>query len=189
MYKKSKLIHQTEEERIIAGCLARDRTCQAQLYEFYSPKMIIVCYRYAKNKEEAEEILQDGFILVFRCISQFKNEGSFEGWIKRIMINCSLRWYRNQLHLHPVVSLEGSDIDKAGGEEIIMSLAAKELLGLVQRLPAACRIVFNLFVIEGMKHREIAALLNISEGTCKSNLSDAREILKKSIHHIYKIAK
>jgi RNA polymerase sigma-70 factor (ECF subfamily) len=178
-----------DEKRLVYGCKARDRSCQSELYGLFGFRMMVVCLRYAKNKEEAEEILQDGFMRAFRCIDQFKWEGSFEGWVRRIMINCSLRKYRSQIHLYPVLYLEEFPTEPMEDEDITANLTSKELIKLVQQLPPACRMVFNLFVFEGMKHRQIAALLNISEGTSKSNLSDARAILKKSIYRNYEIAK
>jgi RNA polymerase sigma factor (sigma-70 family) len=182
------IISKEDEKRLIAGCKARDRSCQSELYNLFGTKMMILCLRYSKDKEEAEEIIQDGFIRVFRCIDQFKSEGSFEGWIKKIMIHCCLRRYRDQLHLHPVVSLEVVNIDQYEEEDITAYLTSKELLTLIQILPPAARLVFNLFVFDGLKHRQIAELLNISEGTSKSNLSDARAILKKYIYQNYQIA-
>ena len=174
---------------LINRCIAGDRNSQSLLYELYSPKMMIVCLRYAKNREEAEEILQNGFIKVFKFLDQFKHEGSFEGWIRKIMVNCALQKLKNNLHLKPVVSLDTRDYDQSYGNDIIEQINGKELLKLVQTLSPAYRTVFNLYVFEGMKHREIAELLQISEGTSKSNLSDARNILQKKVAISLKVAK
>ena len=174
---------------LIEGCIAGDRSSQFLLYNLYSPKMMIVCLRYAKNREEAEEILQNGFIQVFKFIGQFKHEGSFEGWIRKIMVNCALQKLKNNLHLKPVVSLDTRDYDLYYGNNILEHINGKELLKLVQTLTPAYRTVFNLYVFEGMKHREIAELLQISEGTSKSNLSDARNILQKKVAISLKVAK
>lgn len=137
--------------------------------------------RYAKNKEEAEEILHEGFLKVFTYIKTFKGSGSFEGWIRKIMVNCALLRHRNKSHLHAVIQLEGDRSGATIEPDIISKLEAKELLLLVQSLPAGYRLVFNLYVFEGYKHREIAEALGISEGTSKSNLSDARAILQKAL--------
>ncbi len=166
-----------------------DRNCQSALYAAYAPQMMIVCLRYAKNRQEAEEILQDGFIRAFKFISHFRQEGSLEGWLRKIMVNCSLQKLRSQLNLRPVVSLDSETDSHRDTDDIIEQLNGKELLKLIQSLSPVYRIVFNLYVFEGMKHREIAQLLNISEGTSKSNLSDARAILQKAVYKNLKIAK
>jgi RNA polymerase sigma-70 factor (ECF subfamily) len=137
--------------------------------------------RYAKNREEAEEILHEGFYRVFRYIHQFKNTGSFEGWIRKIMVNSALQRYKYKSHLHPAIHIVSDENDLPDHTDILSDLNAKELIQLVQSLPTACRLIFNLYVFEGFKHREIAKMLGISEGTSKSNLSDARTILKKAL--------
>ena len=137
--------------------------------------------RYAKNREEAEDILLEGFLRVFTYIKKFQGTGSFEGWIRRIMINCALVRYRNKSQLYPVSLLDAEKAGTTAEPDIFSKLDAKELLLLVQSLPAGYRLVFNLYVFEGYKHREIAEALGISEGTSKSNLSDARSILQKAL--------
>jgi RNA polymerase sigma factor (sigma-70 family) len=178
-----------DEQQLITGCLAGNRSSQAELYGLYSPKMMMVCLRYSKSREEAEEILQDGFIKVFKNIQQFRNEGSFEGWIRKIMVNCALQRYRSQLHLHRVVSMDAYGIERPFEQHIESNLTTKELLETVQQLPPGYRMVFNLYVFEGMKHREIAEALKISEGTSKSNLSDARMLLQRALAKNIKLAK
>lgn len=168
-------------KNILAGCIAGNRGCQSNLYNVFSPKMMIVCLRYSKNLEEAEEILQDGFIRVFKFIDQFKNEGSFEGWIRKIMVNCALQKLRSQINLRPVVSLEVDKHDDISEDIIIESISSKEMLNLVQTLSPAYRMVFNLYYFEGYKHREIAKLLGIEEGTSKSNLAQAKRILQNAV--------
>lgn len=145
--------------------------------------------RYMRTREEAEEILQEGFLQVFLKIQQFRGEGSFEGWLRRIMVNTALQRLRSQSPLSKVVTF---DIDAEYGLshfEPIAQLNAKELIALIQSLPYMYRTVFNLYVFEGLKHREIASALGISEGTSKSNLSDARNLLQQSILRINKVAK
>jgi RNA polymerase sigma-70 factor (ECF subfamily) len=151
------------------------------LYDRYGPKMMGVCLRYARNREEAEEILHEGFLRVFTYISTFKGTGSFEGWIRKIMVNCALLRYRNKSQLPPVIRLAQFNYEVVDETDILSNLDAKELLSLVQTLPAGYRLVFNLYVFEGYKHREIAEALGISEGTSKSNLSDARSFLQKAL--------
>lgn len=165
---------------IINGCIARDRNFQTMLYNLFAQKMMGVCLRYARTKEEAEDILQDGFLRVFTYINTFKGRGSLEGWIRKIMVNAALLRYRNKSTLQPVIRLDNSRFDPANETNIASNLDAKELLSLIQTLPAGYRMVFNLYVFEGYKHREIAEALGIAEGTSKSNLSDARNFLQKA---------
>jgi RNA polymerase sigma factor (sigma-70 family) len=167
--------------KLVLDCCREDRSAQSRLYNLLAPKMFVVCLRYSKSREEAEEILQEGFMKVFQSIRQFRFSGSFEGWVKRIMINCALQRFRKKTHLHAIIHIDDASVEPISQEAILSRMGTKELLALVQDLPAAYRLVFNLYVFEGMKHREIAELLGISEGTSKSNLSDARSILKKAI--------
>ncbi|MGQ0738015.1 MAG: RNA polymerase sigma factor [Bacteroidota bacterium] len=169
------------EQLIIKGCVAGDRAFQTKLYDLFAPGMFGVCLRYARSREEAEEILQEGFLRVFTYIKNFRGDGSFEGWMRKIMVNCALQRYRSKSTLQPVIRLDSSGYDAEGETDIASGLDAKELLALVQTLPAGYRIVFNLYVFEGYKHREIAEALGISEGTSKSNLSDARIFLQKAL--------
>ena len=151
--------------------------------------MFVVCLRYSGNREEAEEILQEGFIKVFEFMHQYKFNGSFEGWVRRIMVNCALQKFRSKSKMHAVVTIDTIAVEQAGNEDIISQIGTKELLKLVQQLSPAYRMVFNLYVMEGMKHREIAAHLGISEGTSKSNLSDARAFLQKAVNNSMQLAK
>ena len=170
------------QQHIIKGCIAGDRSAQAQLYNLYARKMMGVCSWYAHNKEEAEEILQDGFMRVFNYIHKFNGTGSFEGWMRRIMVNAALLKYRSKLsHLRPVIEFNPDRHDASDNVSVIERLEVKELVSIVQCLTPAYRMVFSLFVLEGMKHREIAELLGISEGTSKSNLAAARVILQKAL--------
>lgn len=166
---------------LIRGCVAGDRQAQNRLYAQFATRLFVVCQRYASSRSEAEDVLQEGFIRIFTHIAQFKHEGSFEGWMRRIMVNCALQRYAAKSRMAPVVSMQeelhgGSEDNKAHS-----TIGQKELLALVQKLPPTYRMVFNLYVFEGMKHREIAELLGISEGTSKSNLSDARSILQREV--------
>lgn len=174
---------------LIAGCLKKDRTSQRKIYEIYGSRMMTLCLRYSKNREEAEEVMHDGFLQMYRCISQFKNRGSFEGWLRRIMINCALQRYRGKSIHDDQVSLTEDHYLLVGDFNSDIGLNEKEMIRMIQTLPPACRLVFNLYVFEGMKHREIASLLNVTEGTSKSNLYDARSILKKQLGAELKIAR
>jgi RNA polymerase sigma factor (sigma-70 family) len=179
----------TEQQLLINGCIEGKRNFQSILYKLYAPKMMIVCIRYAKNREEAEEIMQNGFIRVFKFINQVKQQGSLEGWIRKIMVNCALQKLKSSVHLKPVVPLDTISFNQNNYCDITEEINGKDLLRLIQTLPPAYRMVFNLYVFEGLKHREIAELLNIAEGTSKSNLYDARNILQRRISKSLKVAK
>ena len=176
-------------DQLIKLCLKGERNSQRQLYELLGPKMLTVCMRYSRNREEAEDTLQEGFIKVFENLRTFRHNGSFEGWVRKIMVNCSLQKFRSKPQLHAIINIDDTTIEFADTENISSQLGTKELLKMVQQLPPACRMVFNLYVFEGMKHREIAEQLGVSEGTSKSNLSDARAILQKAVASNSLIAK
>ncbi len=180
--------HLEKTRQLIKACLEEDRNAQRNLYELFAPKMFGVCLRYAKNREEAEDIMQEGFVQVFKSLQNFKFSGSFEGWIRKIMVYGAIAKYRGKSKLHSVLNIETENIIACGNEEILSRLGKKELLQMVQDLPPAYRMVFNLYVFEGLKHREIAEQLDISEGTSKSNLHDAKLILQRAVSNSMKIA-
>jgi RNA polymerase sigma factor (sigma-70 family) len=166
---------------IISECIAGNPKAQAKLYQQFAPKMFGVCLRYAKDMTEAEDNLQDGFIKVFSNLKAFRNDGSLEGWIRRIMINVSLEKLRKQHLLYPVEDVSVFDTVNFS-DDVIAKISADDLMKLIQQLPPRYRLVFNLYVIEGFSHQEIAEQMLITQGTSKSNLSRAREILKKKVH-------
>ncbi len=167
-------------EDIIQKCQDGNSGAQTALYHLFSAKMYGVCLRYAKDSAEAEDIMQEGFIRVYSKISQFESKGSFEGWMRRIMINTALEKFRKQDRLYPVEEMKVFESTEFV-EETISSITANDLLRIIQELPPRYKMVFNLFAIEGYSHLEIAEMMNISEGTSKSNLSRARVILQKSV--------
>lgn len=165
---------------VISACIAGNRKAQAKLYHHFAPKMFGVCLRYSADAHEAEDNLQDGFIKVFTNLKSFREEGSFEGWVRRIMINVSLEKFRKQNKLFPVEDV--SVYDSANiSDDIVAKISSEDLMNLVQQLPPRYRLVFNLYVFEGLSHEEIAREMSITKGTSKSNLSRAREILKKKV--------
>jgi RNA polymerase sigma factor (sigma-70 family) len=166
-------------DKLILGCENKEPIAQEQLYRLFAGKMFALCLKYSKNKEEAEDNLQDGFIQIFDKISQFKNKGSFEGWMKRIIINTALQKYRDKNVLNVVYDFVDEEEVMVEVEEDDISL--DYLLKLIQELPNQYRLVFNLYVFDGYSHKEISKELKISEGTSKSNLSRARAILKEKI--------
>jgi RNA polymerase sigma-70 factor (ECF subfamily) len=166
-------------EKLIQQCAKNERKAQEELYRLFAGKLFALCLKYSRNKTEAEDNLQDGFITIFNKIKQFKHKGSFEGWMKRIVINTALQKYREKNVLNLVHEEYIRDEAEVEIEEEEMSL--DYLLGLVQSLPNQYRLVFNMYVLDGYSHREVSEELGISEGTSKSNLSRARAILKKKI--------
>jgi len=171
------------DQDFLKACIAGQRQAQEALYAHFSPKMFGICLRYASDYHSAEDILQEGFVKVFKNLDRFRGEGSFEGWLKRIFINTSIEFYRKAVNKRKTIELDS--VYDQGHESIALdSLAAKDLLKLIQKLPTGYRTVFNLYGIEGYAHKEIAALLNISEGTSKSQLARARESIKKMIHNL-----
>ena len=171
-------------EQLIYDCIAGGRQAQNRLYEYFAPRLFMVCQRYASSRVEAEDILQEGFIRIFTYLKQYKHEGSFEGWMRRIMVNCALQRYGSRAKMAVVIPLTDDQDSGAANNPAPSTLGQKELLALIRKLPPGYGMVFNLYVFEGLKHREIAALLGISEGTSKSNLSDARTILQKEIQKL-----
>lgn len=173
-------IYRAKEEELLKGCLKRDRSAQKRLYETYSSKMYGLCYRYVKDSMEAEDILVTAFMKVFDKIEQFKNEGSFEGWIRRIVVNEALTHLRRNRSMYLETELEQADrepdYNKLGDH-----LEAEDLMNMIQELPTGYRIVFNLYAIDGYSHKEIAEQLGISENTSKSQLSRARTYLQKML--------
>ncbi|MBF6641517.1 sigma-70 family RNA polymerase sigma factor [Flavobacterium sp. J49] len=164
--------------QLINDCKNNNRKAQEQLYRIYSPKLFAVCLKYSRNYTEAQDNLQDGFLLIFNKIEQFSFKGSFEGWLKRVMVNNVLQQYRNQTFL----SLVNEDVAEDYEVEIEDDQISMDyLLKIIQELPDRYRLVFNLYVIDGFSHAEIAEMLTINIGTSKSNLARARMILKEKI--------
>ena len=173
-------------KNIVEACASGDLRAQEKLYRMLAPKMYGVCLRYAKDATEAEDNLQDGFFKVFTNIKSFRHEGSFEGWVRRIMVNISLEKYRKQNVLHPVEDVSVYD-NQHISEDILDKISAKELIEVIQQLPPRYRMVFNLFVIEGLTHQQISEEMQITVGTSKSNLARARNILKRKVTELYKV--
>jgi RNA polymerase sigma-70 factor (ECF subfamily) len=169
-------------KKIIKGCLAGDRRDQELLYRRHASKLFAVCMQYSGNDEEARDILQEGFIKIFENLANYKHEGSFEGWIRRIVVNTALEKFRSKHNLFRIDDIDTISEPEANPDtEDYAGLEAVDLLYIIRELPPKYRMVFNLYAIEGYSHREIGEMLNISEGTSKSNLSRARTILQKKV--------
>ncbi|BAU52281.1 RNA polymerase sigma factor [Mucilaginibacter gotjawali] len=168
-------------EELIKRCKAGERKAQELLYKQFASKMLGVCFRYATDKMEAEDMLQNGFIKVFQKLADYRGEGSFEGWIRRIMVHSSIEYYRKHHKMMQVVDIEEAGSETSSNPLATAKLAAEDLLMLIRQLSPGYRIVFNLYAIEGYSHKEIAAIAGITEGASKSQLSRARSILREQV--------
>ncbi|HEY0029236.1 MAG TPA: sigma-70 family RNA polymerase sigma factor [Bacteroidia bacterium] len=177
------------ETEIIKGCLKNDRASQKILYEHFYSKMLGVCLRYSKSSDEAKDILHEGFLKVFDGLKNFKANGSFEGWIRRIMVNTAIDHLRKNKQNYLIVSTvyaneKASNMaEEISDDDLVLQIDKDEILRAVQELTPAYRTVFNLYVVEEYTHKEIAEMLDISEGTSKSNLSKAKFNLRKNLMH------
>lgn len=180
------------DKKIVEGCIAGKRKAFNMLYKKYSAVMLAVCLRYCKSYEEAEDVLQEGFIKVFNNIGKFRMDGSFEGWIRRIMVNTAINNYHANLKYYYQENVdemeESKDLGTIRNEDVKYNgrLPKEKLMSLIQSLPDGYRMVFNMFAIEGYSHKEIADILEISVNTSKSQLSKARRTLKKQIKELEK---
>jgi len=183
---KNNSIPLTEKE-LIAGCIREDRICQQELFRLYAGKMLTVCSRYARHHLEAEDLLQDAFIKVFDNISKFQGKGSFEGWIRRIVINTALKNYKKSSFQKELIGIEDYH-ESAFDPDILSVMHAEEIMNLIAKLPEGYRLVVNLYVVEGYSHKEIAKSLGIQESTSRSQLVKARKMLQEQIIKLQKIA-
>jgi RNA polymerase sigma factor (sigma-70 family) len=168
--------------KIIKGCLAGNRRDQELLYRRFVGKLYAVSLQYSGNDEEARDILQEGFIKIFGNLGQYKNEGSFEGWMRRVIVNTALEKFRNKHNLYRVDDIDSIiELESEPDNDDYADLQACDLLKLIRQLPPKYRMVFTLYAIEGYSHKEVSEMMHISEGTSKSNLSRARFILQKKI--------
>ncbi|MDO6759797.1 sigma-70 family RNA polymerase sigma factor [Tamlana sp. 2_MG-2023] len=165
-------------ELLIENCKANNTKAQGELYKLFSSKLFAISLKYSRNRAEAEDNLQDAFLTIFKKIGQYKNKGSFEGWLKRITVNTALQRYRTEkvFDLVNENAIEDVEIEIEDDE-----VSIDYLLKIIQELPDRYRLVFNLYVLDGYSHKEIAKLLDINVGTSKSNLARARMILKSTI--------
>lgn len=176
-----KLSRKVAVDDLLEGCRRGERRTQEMLYKLMASKMLGVCMRYAKDRYEGEDMLQMGFVKVFQKLGEFRGEGSFEGWIRRIMVNTAIETYRKNQKMLNVVDLdEVHDMPQHTFD--MQGLEIKDLLTLIRHLSNGYRMVFNLYAIEGYSHKEIAELLGITEGASKSQLSRARAILKEKLN-------
>ena len=173
-----------DEKKIIKQCIAGNHSAQKVLYHHFSKKLYGICLRYAPNPEDAQDILQDGFLKIYSKLETFKHQGSFEGWLRRIISNTAIEHYRKKVDLKDI-----EDIESSAAFSIIddQNLEVQDILEIIQQMPNGYRMVFNMYGIEGYSHAEIAAKLNISEGTSKSQLARARAHIQKKLEQKNKI--
>ncbi|MFN3555183.1 MAG: RNA polymerase sigma factor [Bacteroidales bacterium] len=166
-------------DHIILGCQKNQRQSQAELYKMFSSRMYAVCLRYTSSRDDAQDVLQEGFVKIFENIANFKAQGSFEGWMKRIFVNLALDKFRSRISM---LSLDEFTEEEAHNQPSALdNMSEKEILEVVRQLPDQYRLVFNLYVMEGHSHQEIASMLGISESTSRSNLARAKLILKNKL--------
>ena len=173
-----------DEQELILGCIAARPKAQKALFDIYAPKLYVVCLRYLKDQMRAQDVLQDTFVKIFANISNYKSEGAFEGWLKKIAVNTCLDQLRKDKKLLTDVSIDDVSHKLSSESFSAEKLMADDLLKLVQALPDGYRTVFNLFAIEGYSHQEIAAQLGVSESTSKTQYLRARAYLKDRIENI-----
>lgn len=172
-----------EDQKLVAACLRNERQAQKELYDRFAPKMLGVCSRYANSKEEAEDILIEGFSKIFSSLKDFHFESSLHTWMQKIMLNSAISYFRmhhkhhHQLPMDDVFESEWKQEQKLPSDKMMEN----DLLALIQRMPETYRMIFNLFVVEGLSHKEIAETLGIQESTSRSQLVRAKNWLKERI--------
>ncbi len=180
-------------EELIAGCLRKDRRSQQRMYEIFYGKMLAICMRYTKNVDQAQDLVQEGFIKVFDNLGKYKHDGSFEGWVRRIFVNNAIDSFRRKKHDHilpdsdlQLINLADDTDEHAFFEEQLQEIRPEDVMVAMQQLTPAYQMVFNLYVMENMSHQDIADKLGINVGTSKSNLSKARVNMKKILAKQFK---
>lgn len=174
-----KVININNVSHLINECLQNNRQAQKVVYEKYAPKMLSLCVYYINDLQQSEDVMLNGFFKVFTKLHQYSNKGSFEGWIRKIMVYECISYLRKKNHLVFTDNIE--IFEPVVENEIELTIGADNLQNYINKLPEGCKIVFNMFVIEGYKHAEIAEILNVSIGTTKTQLSRARKALKEMV--------
>ena len=171
---------QLSDEVLLEGCIEGKRSMQEALYRKFSPVMFAICLRYAVDRPQAEDIMQEGFVKVYSHVKQFRREGSFEGWMKRIFVNTAIEWLRKNQQMNQMLDVDTTPMTRVQSDDF-HHLSAKDLMAFIQSLAPGYRTVFNLYAIEGFSHKEIGEMLGISEGTSKSQFARARYMLEKMV--------
>ncbi len=173
-------------DQIVEGCLRNERLAQKRLYDLYAGRMAAVCQRYVGDKDDALDLMHDGFVKVFTNLGQYNGNGSFEAWMRKIFVNVSLERLRKNDALRGSEDVNGETFQMDNGDEsVIEKMSAAEIMQLISELPVGFRTVFNMYAIEGYSHQEIAARLGINEVTSRSQFSRARAVLQEKIRQLY----
>lgn len=174
----------TDERRLIEACIRNERTAQRQLYELFAGKFYAIAVRYMKDKDDAADVMQDAFVKIFKYVNTFRFDCPFEAWARRIVINTALKALQKKKRMG--YQIDANEMTNQLSEKAvdISNMALEQLMSLVHELPDGCQAIFNLYAIEGYKHHEIADLLNISEGTSKSQYSRAKQLLQQKLADI-----
>jgi RNA polymerase sigma factor (sigma-70 family) len=167
------------EEAIFQGCLKNDAAAQRELYNRYSPKMLAVCYRFGHNREDAEDMLQEGFIKVFSQLHTFQNKGAFEGWIRKIIVHTCINNLKKNKRFNESVDLVYASAIQTREESVPSIVQAKQIVECIRMLPIGYRTVLNLYAIEGYSHKEISEMLDIEESTSRSQYTRAKQMLEE----------
>lgn len=174
-----------QDAQLVRSCIAGDLTSQRALYETYKRPLFRLCMRYASSREDAEDFLQDGFIKIYKDLKQYRHEGPLGAWMRKVMVNTILQHFRKQKNLIAQVDVATLSEQYQQDERITSGLDAEILTNYIQQLPAGYRVVFNMYVVEGYPHKEIAKKLGISIGTSKSQLSKAKAMLRTQLKHVF----
>lgn len=167
------------EQEILQGCINNHTAAQQQLYDAYNAKMLALCYRYARNKDDAEDMLQEGFIKVFTQIKQYRGEGALEGWVRRIMVHTCINNLKKNKKFNESVDIIHAQVLKSNSDDIPSVMQAKQIIDCIRLLPLGYRTVLNLYAIEGLSHKEIGQLLDIEESTSRSQYTRAKVMLQQ----------
>lgn len=170
-----------DDESLIAGCIKGNQIAQKTLFDSFSPKFFALCLRYMKSTDDAEDVLQEGMVKIFTKLPEYKGKGSFEGWMRRIVVNTCLDQIRKNQKLKFDVSLDQEEYKLSMNAHILENMSANELIEEIKKMPPGYRVVFNMFAIEGYSHQEIAEKLGVKESTSKSQYLRARAYLKERI--------
>lgn len=176
------MLFSSDSQKMVKGCLNQEPWAQQKLYDLFAPKMMAVCFRYAKDRDEAADFLQEGFIKIFQSIHKYEFQGSLEGWIRRIIVNTSIDLIRKRKASQLEMPMNTEIADTMIDEDKIDTFEVEYLLRVIQSLPTGYRVVFNLYAIEGYSHAEIGEQLGITESTSRSQYTRAKALLKKRIH-------
>jgi RNA polymerase sigma factor (sigma-70 family) len=179
-------IQELSEEALVKGCMKNDRKIQEILYKKFSCEMYSICLAYEKDRDKAKDILQDGFIKVFRNIGTFETQGSLKGWIRRIITNTAIDHWRSSSKETQLLSIDALTSHDLPFDSPNTSINCSDIMNLVRKLPSGARMIFNLYALEGYSHKEIAEKLKISEGTSKSQVNRARQLLQQYLGNSFK---